>query len=126
VPTRTRTNNDRLVRHLDAIEHLFDQMDAAKLRTDIYRRHYPKWVTLTLHHPHDWQQKDDQKHKDVHALENLEIFADRLDGIAPMVTPGGLESIRQYAASASALVDEDESLDPLLKQQGGCPGLRGI
>lgn len=104
------------VRHLDAIAALLDEMDAAGLRTELFRRYFDKWVGLTLHHPHEWQTQATGKLRDNTALEHLEHLADRLDGIAPQLADGGLDQVRAIADSAKALVEEEDSLDPLLRQ----------
>jgi hypothetical protein len=105
------------VRHLDAIEELLDQMDDAKIKTTLYRQYFDKWVALTLHNPQGWQNQKNLKHIDDSALENLEHLADRLDnGLVLKLQDGGLDALRAYSSDVRALLDEDESIPPLLRQ----------
>lgn len=105
------------VRHLDAIEELLNCMDDLGLRTDLFRPHFPKWVALTLHHPHQWQKKDGQaRYRDDEALTSLDHLADRLNGIVPQLQDGGLEAVQNYIDGVQDLLDEDDSItDPLLR-----------
>jgi hypothetical protein len=103
------------VRHLDAIAELLNQMDEAGLKTHFYRRHYDHWVKLTLHHPHDWQRGANAQHVDGNALDNLELLADRLDSLVPVIQDGGLDQLRAYAQEASDIIDADGDVAPLLK-----------
>jgi hypothetical protein len=91
-------------------------MDDAKLKTIVFRRHFDSWASLTLHHPHGWQTTAATTHMDDIALENLEHLADRLDGLVLKLRDGGLDEIRAYAQGTSDLLDEDASVDPLLRQ----------
>lgn len=102
-------------RHIDAIASLLDEMDMSGRRTDHYRKHFDQWCHLTLHHPHGWAPPQ-KTHIDDIALEGLDHLGDRLDDIVAKIQPGGLDQLRGYADSARALLDEDEDLDPLLKQ----------
>jgi hypothetical protein len=102
-------------RHIDAIEELLDQMDASKMKTGLYRRYSADWTKLALSHPHGWRSKTTQSYLDGITLEHLEHLADRLDDLVPTVLEGGLDDIRAYSQGIRSLVDEDDSLDPLLK-----------
>ncbi|MGB0971444.1 MAG: hypothetical protein ACPGVG_10825 [Mycobacterium sp.] len=104
------------IRHLDAIEELLDQMDDAQIRTDVYRRHLPKWTTLTLRHPHDWQNQNATKHVDSTALDHLLNLSDWFLGFVPSVATDGLDSLRDFVESTQAVLEEDDSLDPALKR----------
>jgi hypothetical protein len=42
-------------RHIESIDELLNQMDGAGLKTDLFRRHFGRWVELTYGHPHTWQ-----------------------------------------------------------------------
>lgn len=103
-------------RHIEAIDELLNQMAAMRIKTEVYRRHFDHWVQLVQRHPHGWQKGDNVKHVDDRALENLEILADRLDGLVPKLQDGGLEALHKYAEDARTLVSEDDSIDEQLKQ----------
>lgn len=104
------------IRHLDAIEELLDQMDNAQIRTDVYRRYFKKWATLTLRHPHDWQKQESNKHVDSTALDHLLNLSDWFRGFVPSVATDGLDSLRGFVESAQTVITEDDSLDPALKR----------
>lgn len=105
------------IRHLDSIAELLDQMDDAGLRTDLFRRHYDKWVDLTLHHPRAWQTVANQFHLDENALESLDHLADRLNGFLDKLQEGGLDAVRSYLDGVRELLDEDDSIsDPQLRR----------
>lgn len=104
------------VRHLDAIEELLGQMDDVGLKTDVFRRHFIKWSTLTLRHPNDWGTQTAQKLTDTAALEHLENLAEWFRTLVPTVMGDGLDQIRRYVDGVRDLLDVDDSLDPLLKQ----------
>ncbi|ADT99853.1 hypothetical protein [Mycolicibacterium gilvum] len=115
--TRVSLNEQRIaIRHLDAIEELLTEMDAAKRPTDLFRMSFDRWATLTIYHPHGWQKQEAQKHIDVTALAHLKHLADTLHGVAPALKPDGLEALRAMAQSAKELVEQDPALDPLLRQ----------
>jgi hypothetical protein len=103
------------IRHLDAIAELLNQMDGAGHKTHFYRRYYDHWVTLTLHHPHEWQRGAGSQHIDNSALENLELLADRLDSLVPVIQDGGLDQLRAYAQEANDIIDADGDVPPMLK-----------
>lgn len=101
-------------RHIDAIAELLDQMDAAQIKTILFRRYFDHWAQLVFTHPHGWQQGN-ARHRDDTALEHLEHLADRLDGLVPKLRDNGLDEIRAYTEELAAFVDEDDSIDPLLR-----------
>ena len=49
------------------------------------------------------------------ALDHLENLADRLDDFVPTVRPGGLDELRDYANGIRELLDDDDSINELLK-----------
>jgi hypothetical protein len=100
-------------RHIESIDELLDQMDAMGMKTHVYRRHFERWIALVYHSPHDWSGS---KHVDDRALENLELLADRLDGLVPKLQDGGLAALRKYAENARTFVSEDDSIGDPLKQ----------
>ncbi|MDQ2638069.1 MAG: hypothetical protein M3Y83_14470 [Actinomycetota bacterium] len=104
------------VRHLDAIDELLTQMDAAQIGTDVYRRYFDKWATLTLHHPHDWQSQGQRQHIDDTPLDHLQNLSAWFRTLVPTVQAGGLDSLREFADGAEAVLADDDSIDPLLKR----------
>lgn len=105
------------VRHLDAIDALLSEMEAAGHETELFRKYFEKWCSLTLHTPHEWQRQSNLQHVDNTALEHLQHLASQLRQVSPTLKPGGLDEVRAMAASAKALVDDETTgLDPVLRQ----------
>lgn len=99
-------------RHLDAIEELLARMDTAGIRTDLFRKHFDKWVSLTFHHPHEWQGGAGSQHIDDTPLEGLDHLGDRLKTLVPTLQAGGLDDVRAYADAARRLLDDDDTINP--------------
>lgn len=104
------------VSHLDAIEELLARMDAAEMRTALYRRHFDRWVELTLRIPQAWQPAA-KRHIDDRALENLDHLADRLGDLVQKIEPGGLDTVRDYVSSVRELLDSDHSVQDFSLRQ---------
>jgi hypothetical protein len=102
------------VRHLDAIDELLSQMEAVGRNTSVFRRHCQSWGDLVFAYPNGWKQNGTAG-MDQTSLDHLENLADRLDDFVPKVRPGGLDDIRDYANGIRELLDEDDSIDELLK-----------
>jgi hypothetical protein len=102
------------VRHLDAIDELLNQMAAAGRNTSVFRRHFPAWNQMVFSYPNGWRAPGSAGMDDT-ALEHLENLADRLEDFVPTVNPGGLDDIRAYASRIRTLLDEDDSVDEMLK-----------
>ena len=102
------------VRHLDAIDELLNQTAAAGRNTNVFRRHFQTWGDMILAYPNGWRAPGSAV-MDQTALEHLENLADRLDDFVPTLNPNGLDDIRGYADGIRDLLDEDDSLDDLLK-----------
>lgn len=101
------------VRHLDAIDELLDEMEQAGRNITVFRRHYDKWADMVFAYPAGWARGGGGL--DTGELEHLENLADRLDDFVPTVRPGGLDDVRAYAEGIRTLIDEDDSIDALLK-----------
>lgn len=102
------------VRHLDAIEELLSQMKAAKRSTRLFERYYPTWVKTVFAHPHGWATNGSGR-MDKIALEHLEHLADSLEDFVPTIREGGLDDLRDYADEITSLLDEDDTIDQLLR-----------
>lgn len=101
-------------RHIEAIDELLSEMSAANIKVTLYRRYFDTWATLVYRHPQAWQSGTNTL-KDDAALENLEHLADRMEDFLPQLRDGGLDEIRASTERAAVLLDEDDSIDPLLK-----------
>jgi hypothetical protein len=106
------------VRHLDAIDELLNQMDAAGRNTTVFRRHFQSWGDMVFAYPNGWRGQGTAS-MDQTALEHLENLADRLDDFVPTLRPNGLGDIRAYAQGIKELLAEDPSIDHLLKLHVG-------
>ncbi|GJO59116.1 hypothetical protein NJB1604_53000 [Mycobacterium marinum] len=102
------------VRHLDAIDELLAQLEQAGRNTTVFRRHYPTWCQIVFTYPNGWTAQNSAAINQT-ALEHLENLADRLDDYVPTLRPGGLDEIQSYAEGILQLLDEDDTLDQLLK-----------
>lgn len=100
------------VSHLDAIEELLNQMDAAEIDTEPYRKHFDRWAKLTLHHPYGWRNGGDA----TPALDQLQSLAAWFKALVPTVTDGGLDTLRKYAEESLQVLADDDSIDDLVKQ----------
>ncbi|VEG42739.1 Uncharacterised protein [Mycolicibacterium flavescens] len=110
-------NEQRIAaRQLELIDELVNQMEATEASgaTTIFRQQFSYWVSLVYHHPHGWKGTN-SKHVDDHALQILELLADRLDGMVPTLEPDGIDQIRTYAEHARRFVTEDQSITPLVR-----------
>lgn len=102
------------VRHLDAIDELLQQMEDAARNVRVFRGHLQAWGNMVFSFPNGWTQNGTAT-MDQTALDHLENLADRLVDFVPAVRPGGLDEIRDYANGIRELLDEDDTIDGLLK-----------
>jgi hypothetical protein len=93
---------------------LLYQMYAAGRNTAVFRRHYKSWGDLVFAYPNGWKQNGTAAMNQT-ALDHLENLADRLDDFVPTVRPGGLDEVREYANGIRELLDDDDSINELLK-----------
>jgi hypothetical protein len=102
------------VRHLDAIAELLDQIEQAGRSVRVYRQQYPTWCAMVFAYPNGWRPQGSAT-LDRTALDHLEGLADRLRDFVPTVNSGGLDQLRDYAASIGELLTEDDSIDDFFK-----------
>jgi len=89
-------------------------MAAAGRNVNVFRRYFPAWNRLVFAYPAGWQPTGSAT-MDSTALEHLENLAGRLNDFVPVLNPNSLDDIRGYADGIRDLLDEDDSLDDLLK-----------
>jgi hypothetical protein len=101
-------------RHLDAIAELLTQMGVAGRNVTVFQRYYPAWCRAVFSYPGGWKGPGSGS-LDRGALEHLETLADMMVMFVPTVAPDGIEEIKTYAEGIRGLLDEDDSIDELLK-----------
>jgi hypothetical protein len=94
-------------RHLDAINELLDQMEAAGHNIAIYRGRITDWRNILWCYPSGWASSSSGGIDQV-ALEHLETLSGMLGFFVPKATPDGSARLRTYLEDVETALREDE------------------
>lgn len=101
-------------RHLNAIDDLLRQMEAAGRRVITYRKYFPIWVQIAFAYPKGWKGHGSAQIDPV-AIEHLGNLGDALTVFVPVMQPDGAQAIYDFTTRVSELLDLDPDIPDSLK-----------
>jgi hypothetical protein len=105
----------RAVAHLEDIEGLLAEMSMAGTKVDIFSRYFLAWTDAVFAYPTGWTKPGSGEISTV-ALEHLENLGEFMRNFVPVLEPDGVAKLNEYLTLVSQTLDEDTTLDPLLRQ----------
>lgn len=101
----------RAMRLIAECQTAIDQLEANGTKVDTFRKTLRLWAAGIMHYPYHWQQPGEATNPfDARVMDTLDTLAIVLDSRMPMISPAGMEHLRNLLAQVKDLLTKDESL----------------
>ncbi len=107
-------DHELAVRHLREIDELLRLLESQGRNMRVYREALPTWYQIVFAYPNGWATQGTAV-MDPQSLNTLEMLAERLEDVVPTLDADGLDRIKGYIESVSAVLADDTSIPATLR-----------